>query len=146
MFLQFDIIDRMRARFYMSEDASHSFQKILYCVFVGLFLPSEPPAANRKPCPDVPASFPSLFVLLLLLPWLLTGNIPRKTSRDWLPLCFGAADSLWSAGCSCAPLRPGDWRKTVSQEEENRSWTQGKAHQGKKTDSGSARTPTIRWW
>lgn len=92
----------------------HLPKKIL-SVFAGLFLQSEPPSANRKPSSDVSVSFPPLFVLVLLLPWLLTGNIPRKTSRDWLPLCFRAADRVCVL-LTAAVLPPpwGPWKACIS--------------------------------
>lgn len=112
-----------------------SFQKNSVCA--ELFPQSELPSANRQPSSDVLVSSPSLFVLLLLLLWLLTGNIPRKTSGDWLLLCFRAADRVCVllAAAVLQPLgteggRPG-W-------ELNRRWgLPGK----KEKDNGWARIP-----
>lgn len=87
-------------------------------------------------------SFPSLFVLLLPLQWLLTGNIPRKTSGDWLPLYFGAADRVCVLLTAAVLQLLGTEGGIASQEDEEGSWTEVKAHQEKKDrDNGWARTP-----
>lgn len=62
MFLQFYITDRMRAQFYVSEDASHSFQKKIFFLssWDCFFHPSRP-----LPTESLPLMFLSLSLLCL---------------------------------------------------------------------------------
>lgn len=104
------------------------------------------PSASSLPWCFCTVSFPPLFVLLLLLPWSFIGNLPRKTSRDRLPLCFRAVDGVCSVGCCCAPAS-GDWGKhrvpRGLEWESNRRWNPPGV---KDEDNPWARTPTRQWW
>lgn len=66
-------------------------------------------------------------------PGLLSWNIPRKTSRDWLPLCSRAADWVCILLAAAEPQPLGTEGGTASQEDEGRRWAQGEAHQEKNT-------------
>ena len=88
------------------------------------------PSANRQPPLMLLYSFLPLFVLLLLLPWLFTGNIPRKTSRDQLPLCFRSADRVCVL-LTAAVLQPlGTEGGTEAPKNWNGSLTEGETHEG----------------
>lgn len=65
-----------------------------------------------------------------------------KTSRDWLPLCFRAADRVCVL-LAAAVLQPlGTEGGTALQEDGDGSWIEGEAHQEKKgKDNGWVRTP-----
>lgn len=77
-------------------------------------------------------SLPCLFYSCFL-PGLLSWNIPRKTPRDWLPLCSRAANwvCILLAAAELQPL--GTEGGTASQEDEGGRWAQGEAHQEKNT-------------
>ena len=103
------------------------------------------PSANSLPWCFCTVFFPPLFVLLPRLPWLCTRNIPRKTSRDRLPLCFRAADRVCVL-LAAAVLQPlGTEGSRVPRGLEWESNTRWNPPGVKDEDNPWARTPKRQW-
>lgn len=138
-------MDRMRARrhawIYVCEDLYHSFQKNSVCV--ELFPQFELPSASRQPSPDV---FVTSLSLLCLCYSCLSSDCSQETflekpqGTDFL--CTSGQQTVCVLLTAAVLQLLGTEGGIASQEDEEGSWTEVKAHQEKKDrDNGWARTP-----